>query len=320
MDAAVLSTYGTPQFGTFDNPGKRTGTEIVDVTAAVISNLDVLIASGQSYLKPAQLPSVAGVEGVGRLADGRRVYFYAPVSPYGSMAQQTLVASQDRQAAQDLIEVPEGIDDAVAATLGRSGGLVAWLPLEWRAQLVPGETVLVLGATGFVGQLAVQAAKILGAGRVIAAGRNPDMLGRAKALGADATVNLAMSDNLVASYWEAAPGGIDVIIDYVSGSLAEAALQAAKVGGRLVQVGAATVDELTLSGPLLRNQSLTIFGYRSSLASFETRSAAYQRMSELAASQKLIVPVESMPLDQVEKAWERQRVGTRQRQRLVLIP
>jgi len=225
MVAAVLLAYGTPQFGTFDDPVKRTGTEMVDVTAAVISNLDLLIASGQSYLKPAQLPSVAGVEGVGRLADGRRVYFYAPVSPYGSLAQQTLVASQGRAATQELIEVPDGIDDALAATLGRSGGLVA------------GETVLVLGATGFVGQLAVQAAKILGAGRVIAAGRNTDMLRRAQALGADATVNLATSDSPVASYREAAPGGIDVIIDYLSGSLAEAALQAAAVGGRLVQVG-----------------------------------------------------------------------------------
>jgi NADPH2:quinone reductase len=318
MDAAVLQAYGTPQFGTFDNPVKRTGTEIVDVTAAVISNLDLLMASGQSYLKPAQLPSVAGVEGVGRLAGGRRVYFYAPVSPNGSLAQQTLVASQGREATQDLIEVPNGIDDAVAAALGRSGGLVAWLPLEWRAQLVPGETVLVLGATGFVGQLAVQAAKILGAGRVIAAGRNPDMLRCAQALGADATVNFTTSDSSVDSYREAAPGGIDVIIDYVSGPLAEAALQAATVGGRLVQVGAATVDEVTLSGPLIRNQSLTICGYRSSQASFETRSAAYKRMSELATSGKLIVPVERMPLEQVEQAWERQRVGTRQR--LVLIP
>ena len=320
MDAAVLSTYGTPQFGTFAHPIQQPGTEIVDVTAAVISNLDLLLASGQSYLKPAQLPSVAGIEGVGRRASGRRVYFYAPVSPYGSLAQQTLVASQDRAATQELIEIPDGIDDAVAATLGRSGGLVAWLPLEWRAQLVPGETVLVLGATGFVGQLAVQAAKILGAGRVIAAGRNPDLLRRAQALGADATVNLATSDSSVASYREAAQGGIDVIIDYVSGPPAEAALQAATVGGRLVQVGAATVDEVTLKGPLIRNQSLTICGYRSSLASFETRSAAYLRMSELAVSGKLIVPVERMPLEQVEQAWERQRAGTSQRQRLVLIP
>src|SRR5262245_16098248 len=106
MDAAVLHAYGTPQFGTFDNPVQRPGAEIVDVTAAVISNLDLLLASGQSFLQPAQLPSVAGVEGVGRLADGRRVYFYAPLSPYGSLAQQTLVAAQDREARQDFIEVP----------------------------------------------------------------------------------------------------------------------------------------------------------------------------------------------------------------------
>ena len=111
-----------------------------------------------------------------------------------------------------------------------------------------------------------------------------------------------------------------MIIDYVSGPLAEAALQAARIGGRLVQVGTATVDELTLSGPLIRNQSLTVCGYRSSQASFETRAAAYRRMAELVASGKLSVPVERLPLEQVAHAWERQRAGTRQRQRLVLIP
>lgn len=119
MDAAVLYAYGTPQFGTFDNPVKLTGTEVVQVSAAAISNFDLSFASGQHYLKPTQLPSVAGRDGVGRLADGRRVYFAAPVSPYGSMAQQTLVASHG------LIEVPDGVDDAVAAALGNAG-LAAW--------------------------------------------------------------------------------------------------------------------------------------------------------------------------------------------------
>jgi NADPH:quinone reductase-like Zn-dependent oxidoreductase len=123
MDAAVLHAYGTPQFGTFDNPVKLPGTEIVDVTAAAISNFDLFVASGQVALRPTQFPCVAGLDGVGRLANGQRVYFTVPISPYGSMAQQTLVASHD------LIEVPDGVDDAVAATLGDTGGLAAWLPL-----------------------------------------------------------------------------------------------------------------------------------------------------------------------------------------------
>ena len=311
MDAAVLHTYGTPQFGTFDDPVARDGTEIVQVSAAAISNFDLSFASGQHSLRPAQLPSVAGTEGVGRLADGRRVYFAAPISPYGSMAQQTLVASRG------LIEVPDGVDDAVAAALGNAG-LAAWLPLEWRAQLVPGETVLVLGATGIVGQIAVQAAKALGAGRVVAAGRNEEMLRRVQELGADATVNLATSDDLPAAYREAAQGEIHVIVDYVWGSTSAAALQAAAVGGRLVQVGTTAGDDISLKGSLLRGKSLTILGYASYHASLERRATAYRRMAELAGQGKLIVPVERVPLQQVEQAWERQRSGSRQR--LVLIP
>jgi len=311
MDAAVLHAYGTPQLGTFDDPVKLKGTEIVDVTAAAISNFDLFFASGQHYLKPSQLPSVAGREGVGRLANGQRVYFAAPVSPYGSMAQKTLVASHD------LIEVPDGVDDAVAAALGNAG-LAAWLPLEWRAQLVPGETVLVLGATGIAGQIAVQAAKALGAGRVVAAGRNAAMLQRVQDLGADATVNLATSEDLPAAYRDAAQGDIHVIIDYVWGPPTEAALQAAAVGGRLVQVGTTAGDEINLKGSILRSKSLTIFGYAGFHASLERRATAYRQLAEHAGQGRLIIPVERIPLRQVEQAWERQRSGTRRR--LVLMP
>jgi NADPH2:quinone reductase len=312
MDAAVLSAYGTPQFGTFENPRKRAGTEIVEVTAAAISNFDQVLASGHYAASPMQFPCVAGQEGVGRLATGQRVYFARPISPYGSMAQQTLVA------ARELIAVPERVDDAVAAALGNDG-LGAWLPLEWRAQLLPGETVLVLGATGLVGQLAVQAAKVLGAGRVIAAGRNAERLQRARALGADATVNLATSSDLPTAYREAAQGEIQVIVDYVWGPPAEAALQAASDGGRLVQIGqAAAWQEIRLAALLLRSKSLTIFGYGNYDASLETRAAAYQHICQLAAQGQLTVPVERLPLSQVTQAWERQHAGTRQR--LVLLP
>jgi NADPH:quinone reductase-like Zn-dependent oxidoreductase len=312
MDAAVLSAYGTPQFGTFDPPRKLAGTEIVNVTAAAISNFDLVLASGHYAVSPMQFPCVAGQDGVGRLATGQRVYFITSISPYGSMAQQTLVASRE------LIAVPEGVDDAVAAALGNDG-LAAWLPLEWRAQLRPGETVLVLGATGMVGQLAVQAAKALGAGRVIAAGRNEERLQRAKALGADATVNLTTSSDLSTVYREAAQGEIQVIVDYVWGPPAEAALHVASDGGRLVQIGqAATWQEIRLPALLLRSKSLTIFGYGNYDAPFETRTAAYQHITQLAAQGRFSVAVERLPLSQVTQAWGRQHAGTRQR--LVLLP
>ncbi len=157
MDAAVLHAYGTPQFGTFDDPVPRSGTQIVTITAAAISRFDLSFASGQHYLRPSQLPSVAGHEGVGRLANGQRVYFAAPVSPYGSMAQQTLVASHG------LIEVPDGVDDAVAAALGNAG-LAAWLPLEWRAQLVPAKPSWCWGPQGLLANLRYRPLKHLGPG------------------------------------------------------------------------------------------------------------------------------------------------------------
>jgi NADPH:quinone reductase-like Zn-dependent oxidoreductase len=309
MDAAVLYAYGTPQFGTFDDPIGQPGTEMVEVTAAAISHFDLVLASGRYALRPPRFPSVAGQEGVGRLASGKRVYFVTPIWPYGSMAKQTLVASRD------LIAIPDGVDDAVAAALGNAG-LAAWLPLQ--AHLLPGETVLVLGATGVVGQLAVQAAKVLGAGRVIAAGRNEAMLQRAKALGADATVNLATSLDLPTAYREAAQGEIQVVVDYVCGPFAEAALQVASDGGRFVQVGEAAWHEIHLSALLLRSKALSLFGFGKMSASFETRAAAYQRICHLAAQGQLTVPVERLPLSQVTQAWERQRAGTRQR--LVLLP
>jgi len=311
MDAAVLYEYGTPRFGTFDDPVVREGTEVVEVIAAAISRFDLSFASGQHYLKPSQLPSVAGREGVGRLADGRRVYFDAPVSPYGSMAQKTLVASQG------LIDVPDDVDVEVAAALGNAG-LAAWLPLEWRAQLVPGETVLVLGATGVVGQIAVQAAKILGAKRVIAAGRNEAMLQRVQKLGADAIINLETSDDLPTAYREAAQGDIHVILDYVWGPATEAALQAATAGGRLVQIGTVAGDAIPLSAAILRSKLLTVFGYANFHSPFERRSSAYRHMAQLAAQGQLIVPVERIPLRQVAQAWERQRFGTDHR--LVVTP
>lgn len=311
MDAAILHKYGVPQFGTFPDPVAHDGMEVVEVMAAAISRFDISFASGQHYFRPSQLPAIAGREGVGRLADGRRVYFDVPVAPYGSMAQRTLVTPNS------LIEVPDGVDDAVAAALGNSG-LAAWLPLEWRAQLLPGETVLVLGATGIVGQIAVQAAKILGAGRVVAAGRNAEMLERVRELGADATVDLTLGDTLPVAFHEAAQGDIDVIIDYVWGSAAEAALQAARTSGRIVQIGTLSGDKISLSAALIRSKFLSILGYASYHASLGQRSLAYRRMAKLAAQGELIVPVERVPLQQVEQAWHQQSFGTYKR--LVLIP
>ena len=163
MKAAVLVEVGAPpRFGDFAEPEPSKGQIVVEVAAAGVHHLDLAKASGSFYLGPPAVPCVVGSDGVGRTADGRRVFFDAPVAPYGSWAQRALIS------AAALMEVADEVDDVTAAALGNTG-LAAWLALSWRARLQPGESVLVLGATGAVGSVAVQAAKAQGASYVIAA-------------------------------------------------------------------------------------------------------------------------------------------------------
>src|SRR4051794_26049978 len=182
MHAAVLHELGAPSPGEFDEPTPADGQAVADVAVAGLNPIDVNKAAGRFYLGPPELPSVPGMEGVGTV-DGRRVYWLEAVQPFGSMAERCLVDPAQT------IPVPDGLDDATAVALGIAG-LAAWLALEWRADVQEGETVLVLGATGTVGLVAVQAARVLGAGRVVAAGRDPDGLRRAERAGADAIVDL----------------------------------------------------------------------------------------------------------------------------------
>src|SRR5215211_2905001 len=197
MRAAILREHGAvPQVGELDDPA---GAEVLDVLAAGLNPVDVRIASGAFPNERHEPPYVAGKEGVGRRADGSLVYFDASVEPYGAFGERTEIPAGGGY------PVPDGLDPALAVCLGVSG-LAAWLPLEWRGGLEPGQSVLILGASGVVGQIGVQAAKLLGAGRVVAAARSEDGLERARALGADATVQLgqAQQDQLAAELREAA--------------------------------------------------------------------------------------------------------------------
>src|SRR3954447_20588893 len=138
MRAAVLHEHGEPpRADDFDEPSQADGHVVAEVTAAGINHLDLLKASGGSSTGPPPLPSVVGSDGVGRLADGRRVFFDTTRAPHGAMAERTLVPDDT------LLDVPDGLADEVAAALGNSG-LGAWLALDWRAGLKEGETVLVL--------------------------------------------------------------------------------------------------------------------------------------------------------------------------------
>src|SRR3954452_20787150 len=194
MRAAILRAYdATPEPGDFEEPVDGDGAVAADVLAAGLNPVDLRKAAGAFPLAPKPpLPSVAGWEGIVRLEEGSRAYFADPVPPHGALAERTLV---DPAATHP---VPEGVDDGVAVALGIAG-LAGWLALSWSAKLREGETVLVLGATGTVGQVAVQAAKLLGASRVVAAGRNAAGLARAAEVGADETVSLTGTGDLAAA-------------------------------------------------------------------------------------------------------------------------
>jgi NADPH2:quinone reductase len=281
------------------------------VAAAGVNHLDLLKGSGRFYTGPPPLPSVVGSDGVGRLSDGRRVFFDTTAAPHGAMAERTLV-SEDK-----LLEVPEGVDDEVAAALGNSG-LAAWLALGWKAALQPGETVLVLGATGALGGVAVQVAKALGAGRVVAAARAGERLERLPQRGADAVVALDREDDLPAALKEATRGGADVIIDPLWGSPALASMKAAAHGARHLQIGHMAGATLELPATMLRSKALELLGFVLFHAPLNVRRAAYRRLTEAAGRGEIEVDLERVPLEEVDRAWERQQEGPDAK--LVIVP
>jgi NADPH:quinone reductase-like Zn-dependent oxidoreductase len=310
MRAAVLHELGVPRPDDFPEPQAGDGQAVVEVLAAGLNPVDVAISAGRYFAGAPPLPAVAGREGVG-LLNGRRVYFDAPILPYGSMAERALI---DPQGTYD---VPDGVEDGVAIALGTSG-TAAWLALTWRAQLKPGEHVLVLAASGVLGQIAVQAARSLGAGRVVAAARSREGLQRCLELGADAAVELGGVDDLPAALAEAAGGRIDVVVDPLFGAPFAAAVKAASFGARIVQLGAGAGDQSTLSSAAIRGKLLEILGHWNFGAPPKQKRDAYTRLSALAASGELKVEVEPIELERVQQAWERLQAGSHRK--IVLLP
>ena len=300
-----------PAYGDFAEPQAMAGARVVEVRAAALSGLDRNIARRLHYLKMPEGPFVVGREGVARDGD-KRIYFNvnAPVGPFGSMAERTLIDPKFS------FPVPDGVADDVAAALGNAG-LAAWLALSWRARLRRGETVLILGATGVSGLIAVTAAKELGAGRIVAAGRNRDALARAKRLGADATLELAAGD-LVAAYRDTAGGAVDVVIDFVCGAPGEAALEVLALNGRLVHLGTVAGQIMTVRGAAIRRASADILGFAYYHAPIELQAQAYGELCRLAAAGELALDIETRPLSQIGAAWDARAAGNRRRQ--VLIP
>jgi len=274
------------------------------------------MASGSHFASLRELPCVCGSDGVGYLDEGQRVFFGGPRPPHGAMAQRTVVPRAFT------FRVPENVDDATAAALPNPG-ISAWLSLAYRAKLVRGENVLILGATGVTGKLAVRTAKLLGAARVVAAGRNQEVLNTLTHLGADATISLALPANELADAYlrEAGQSGFQVVIDYVWGPPAEAFLAAItrkefaviKSETRFVQVGESAAATITLPAAALRSTSLTMLG-TAGIPPRDVLVEAFQQVMAHAAKGNLHIDTEKVPLAEIENAWQRDQL----RRRLVI--
>lgn len=309
MKAAVLHERGSaPAYEDFRDPEPAAGKPVLEVLVAGINPIDLSIAAGKVPGREREHPSVPGLEGVGE-RDGRRYYFDTPVAPFGSIAE--LVAVEEGS----LVPLPDQLaDEGLAVSLGIAG-IAAWLALTWRGGLQKGERVLVLGASGVVGQIAVQAARILGAGKVVAAARDEASLERARhALGADAVVQLGGDGDLTERLREAVGGGYDVVIDPLWGEPGVAALSSLNRDGRLVAIGNAAGETAAIPGRDFRNRLGKIIGHTNFHAPRELKSGAYEAMAAHAAAGEIVVPVLERPLAEVSSAWEAQGEGPHAKQ------
>ena len=283
MKAAVLTEPGTPPVYA-DHPDPTGGDVLVRVTAAPIVPLDLLTASGTSYFGRPATPYVPGVQGMGvverssTLAPGTRVWFAtdAGMKPGdGSLAEFCAVP------AKDAIPVTADVADDALAALGLSG-VAAWMMLTARGRMQPGEHVLVLGAGGAVGQAAIGAARLLGAGRVVAVCRSEAAQERARRAGADVVVPLTGSvDELTARFQDACNGKADVVVDPVFGIAATAAVRVLGERGRLVNLGGASGDVAEFSSAVLRSRSIDVLGYTNNALTPAERAAASARVRRL---------------------------------------
>jgi NADPH2:quinone reductase len=323
MPAAVITRHAAPpEYLHRPMPRRGSGQALVQVMAAPISPLDLLCASGKSYFGAPALPYVPGTQGVGVVIEsdtlpiGQRVWFScdAGMKPGdGSMARYCVI----EEAAA--LALPDQIESDLAAALGLSA-IAAWMALTWRGRLQPGEQVLVLGASGAVGQVAVQAAKILGAGRVIAATRDATARERALTRGADAVVDLTGDDvdEISRRIAAACDGPLHLIIDPVWGIPAEAAVRVLAPEGRLVNFGSAAGPTARLESATLRSRLHNILGYTNNALSPEQKAQALAEILAHAAAGRCTVERETMPLAQAGEAWERQAVFARRK--LILVP
>lgn len=307
MYAAVVRSFDRPP--TYDVFPEPTGPDVVAVVAAGLHPRVRSAANGTHYTSEGSLPMVPGIDGVGRTANGELLYFVADDNGIGTMTERAAV---DRRRA---VVLPDGADP-VAVAAGMNPAMSSWIALRRRANFQPGGSVLVLGATGNAGQLAVQIAKYLGASKVIGAGRDPERLKLLTTLGADDAVNL---DDVAK-----AAADVDVVLDYLWGEPTQQAMSAI-LHARTdrahpltwIQIGSMAARELILPSYLLRAAALTIVGSGQGSVSARDILADLPELATLITSGQLAINPQPIPLADVELAWTQPaRPGVR----VVLVP
>ena len=314
MKAAVVESYDrAPRYVEFADPVAGDGEVLVNVTAAGLHPIVKALASGSHYGSTGELPFVAGVDGVGRRADGSRVYFGVTRPPYGTFAERGVT----RPAM--CVPLPDGLDDVTAAALANPG--MSSRAALMRSQFVAGESILILGATGTAGRLAVQIARRLGARRIVCAGRNPATLEELGGLGANAVISLDQEpESLVERFREALDDSrIDVVLDYLWGQPAERLLDAIAQKGlshaarriRFVQIGNSAGRTISLAAATLRSSGLELLGSGFGSASIEQILQAVGELFREATKQPFQNAVKAIPLRELEAYWNRQEEGAR---------
>ncbi len=314
MNAAVVHAFNAlPRYISFDDPVPADGEKLVQIMAAGLHPIVKSLANGTHYGSTGELPFIPGVDGVGRLEDGKRIFFGISRSPFGSFAERGLAAGWLS------VELPESLDDVTAAGIANPG-MSSWVALAARAKFVAGESVLVLGATGVAGQLAVQIARRLGASRVVAAGRNPKILEELKEMGADAVVSLDQEhDALVSAFHQEVANGIDVVLDYLWGSPAETLLAAIAQKGlrraasriRFIQIGGSAGPVISLPAATLRSSGVELLGSGFGSASLDQIVSAVREFFQVAAKQPFHFKTRAVPLKDVEALWNAPEQGVR---------
>lgn len=322
MKAAVLHHFGeTPRYEDFMEPVPNDDEVLIRVKAVPLENVDKMMAEGAHFASRqflSRLPAVVGFDGIGELPDGKLVGFGGTRAPFGAMAEWTVVPKTNT------VPVPDDVDAVTAAALPASA-LTSLFPLKWGVRLQPGETVLVNGATGVSGKLAVQIARLLGAGRVVGTGRNAESMNRVLELGADAVIDLKQSDERLAEAFKKEAGdGYDVILDFLWGhptevlinSLIPDQLRFAQKRVRLVQIGEKAGSNISLSASAIRTSGLEICGGAAGLTPEAMNEATHQVWAWWRAGQ-LRMDIEVVPLRDIERVWRRTDF---QGKRIVIVP